>query len=50
MKKHLLSISFLIALSTTLSAQIVREEADKIVWEYIQNELSQPCLLYAIDN
>jgi len=37
----------LIACTTSLSAQITREQADKIVWKHIQNEVTIPYLLYA---
>jgi len=36
----------LIAWTTSLSAQITREQADAIVWEHIQNEITPPYLLY----
>ena len=36
----------LLANTTSLFAQITREQADAIVWEHIQNEISAPYLLY----
>ena len=41
---------FLLANTTSLFAQITREQADAIVWEYLQNELSAPYLLYVNTN
>ena len=46
MKKMFLLLLALIACATSLSAQITREQADEIVLEYIQNEVTQPYLLY----
>jgi hypothetical protein len=40
----------LLANTTSLFAQITREQADAIVWEYLQNELSTPYLLYVNTN
>ena len=46
MKKFIIPILALIALNTSLSAQITREQADKIVWEHLQNEVTLPYFLY----
>jgi hypothetical protein len=46
MKKVIISMLVLVALATSLSAQITREKADEIVLEYIQNEVTPPYLLY----
>ena len=35
-----------ILMSLTLSAQITRQQADAIVWEYVQNEVTPPYVLY----
>jgi len=41
------ALMFLLVISSIwLSAQITREQADKIVWEHIQNEVTTPYLLY----
>jgi len=36
----------LLAWTTSLSAQITREQADEIVWQHIKNEVTPPYLLY----
>jgi hypothetical protein len=46
MRKIVFSISLLVALATTLSAQVTRKQADSIVREYLQNERIQYELLY----
>ena len=46
MKKMIISMLVLIAWTTSLRAQITREQADAIVLEHIQNEVTQPHLLY----
>ena len=46
MKRFILSIFILSACATSLLAQITREQADAIVLEYLQNEVSLPCKLY----
>ena len=38
MKKMIFLMSVLLAWTTSLSAQITREQADAIVWDYLQNE------------
>jgi len=41
------ALMFLLVISSIwLSAQITREQADKIIWEHIQNEATPPYLLY----
>jgi len=41
------ALMFLLVISSIwLSAQITREQADKIVWEHMQNEVTTPYLLY----
>jgi hypothetical protein len=49
MKKHYLFILTSFTLTASLSAQITREQADNIVYEYIQNAITQPYYLYAKD-
>jgi len=45
--QFLLSLTFFLTAQTTLlSAQTTQEQADSIVLNYIQNEATQPCLLY----
>jgi len=46
MKKALTLMLVLTACTTSLSAQITREQADAIVWQYVQNEVAQPYILY----
>jgi hypothetical protein len=46
MRKIVFSISVLVALATTLPAQVTREQADIIVREYLQNEMIEYELLY----
>ncbi|MDR0603347.1 MAG: hypothetical protein LBG80_03480, partial [Bacteroidales bacterium] len=46
MKKLIISILVLVAFTTSLSAQITREQADNIVKEYLQNETITYNLLY----
>ena len=42
---------FLLVISSIwLSAQITRAQADKIVWEHIQNEVTTPSLLYVYNH
>jgi len=50
MKKLILSMLIFIAWATSLSAQITREQADKIVLEYFQNEVTSPYFLYVNTN
>ena len=50
MKKVLIPILVLIACTTSLSAQITREQADAIVWEHVQNEVTPPYLLYVYNH
>jgi len=40
----------LMAWATSLSAQITREQANKIVWEHVQNEATSPYLLYVYNH
>ena len=42
-----ITLFILFACPTLLSAQITREQADQIVWEHLQKEVSQPYFLYA---
>jgi len=46
MKKITLSILVLFICATSLYAQITREQADEIVFQYIQTEIASPYLLY----
>jgi len=46
MKKMILSISLFTALAMSLPAQVTREQADTIVLEYLQNEVTTPYTLY----
>ena len=51
MKKTILILMLvLLANTTSLFAQITREQANAIVWEHIQNEISAPYLLYVNTN
>ena len=50
MKKALFLMLVFIAWTISLSAQITREQADVIVWEHIQNEVTPPCLLYVYEH
>jgi len=50
MKKFFTLMFVLIAWATSLTAQITREQADEIVLEYIQNEITVPYLLYIHQN
>jgi hypothetical protein len=46
MKKFTISMLILLAWTTSLPAQITREQADEIVSQYIKNEVTPPYLLY----
>ncbi|MCL2042078.1 MAG: T9SS type A sorting domain-containing protein [Bacteroidales bacterium] len=46
MKKIIISMLVLTAWATSLSAQITREQADAIVWEHLQDEVTPPYFLY----
>jgi hypothetical protein len=46
MRKIVFSISVLLALATTLSAQVMRKQADSIVQKYLQSEKIEYELLY----
>jgi len=46
MKKIIISIPVLIAWAVSLSAQVTREQADAIVQDYVQREVTQPGRLY----
>jgi hypothetical protein len=46
MRKIILLMSVLLAWASSLTAQITREQADTIVFQYIQDEVTTPCLLY----
>ena len=46
MKTKFLSVLLLIACTTSLFAQITREQADSIVLKHIKNEITTPYLLY----
>ena len=50
MNRFIFPMLVLIACTTSLSAQITREQADKIVWEHIQNEVTTPYLLYVYNH
>ena len=50
MKKFLLLIALPFFFISTLPAQITREQADAIVFEHIQNEVTTPYLLYVNAN
>ena len=44
MKKIFISILVLIAWTVSLSAQVTREQANVIVWNYVQSEVTNPSL------
>jgi len=46
MNKFILPVLVLLAWTTSLSAQITREQADEIVWQHIKNEVTTPYSLY----
>jgi hypothetical protein len=46
MKKLIIPMLIFLAWATSLSAQITREQADKIVLEHLQNEVTLPYFLY----
>ena len=46
MNKFIIPMLVLLAWTTSLSAQITREQADEIVWQHIKNEVTPPYLLY----
>jgi hypothetical protein len=50
MKKNLLMMLFIFAWITSLFAQITKEQAEKIVYEHIQNEIELPYFLYIYEN
>jgi hypothetical protein len=47
MKKIIISILVLIFCAISSNAQITQEQANAIVLQYIQNEVTLPCVLYA---
>ena len=50
MKKCIFPMLIFLAWATSLSAQITREQADKIVLEYLQDEVIPPYFLYVNTN
>ena len=46
MKKIIFSISVLLTCTVSLFAQITREQADAIVRDYVQNEITRPVVLF----
>ena len=50
MNRILIPMLVFMAWATSISAQITRQQADKIVWEHVQNVVSPPYLLYVNTN